>query len=166
MLPGFASGGGGVNKESALLVDIPATALWTLVPIAPGGLGGLGGRGVFGVFDLGGLGGFGVLMRYGLIERLREGAPTRDVGIGIGDGGWDSQSESVKGGGESGFGGGRTSPGIVILRIRCRGRGLAPEILGPWAVALALSSLSVIRGGGVVPVSSLFPGRMRDAWGE
>jgi hypothetical protein len=37
--PGTTSGGGGVHSRSALLVDIPATALCTFVPIEPGGRG-------------------------------------------------------------------------------------------------------------------------------
>ena len=60
-VPGLASGGGGVSRERALLVEIPATALWTLVPMAPGGRGGRGGLGVLGTFILGGLGGLGSL---------------------------------------------------------------------------------------------------------
>ena len=75
--------------------------------------GGLGGRGSLGSFSLGILGGFGGLIRPGLRD-----PPTRDVGIGMGEGGMDSQSESVRGGGESGFGGGSTSPGTVIFRLR------------------------------------------------
>ena len=112
MLPGLASAGGGHNNYRALRVVLPATALCTFVPIAPGGL---GGRGGFGSFSLGALGGLGGLIRPGLRD-----PPTRDVGIGMGDGGMDSQSESVKWIGESGFGGGKTSPGIVIFRLRMR----------------------------------------------
>jgi len=99
-------------------VDIPATALCTFVPIAPGGL---GGRDVFGTLIFGALGVLGGLMRPGLLGRLREDTPTRDVGIGTGEVGKDSHSESVIGGGESGFGGGSTSPGTVIFRLRYRG---------------------------------------------
>ena len=117
----MASGGGGLSNDSALLVDIPATALCTFVPIAPGGRGGLGGLGAFGTLGLAGFGAFSTFTRPGLTDRLRGGTPTRDVGIGIGDGGIDSQSDSVIGGGESGLGGGRTSPGTVILRLLCRG---------------------------------------------
>ena len=112
MLPGLASAGGGLSSDRALLVEIPATALCTFVPIAPGGL---GGRGCLGSFNLGILGAFGGLIRAGLRD-----PPTRDVGIGMGDGGMDSQSESVKWTGESGFGGGRTSPGTVTFRFRIR----------------------------------------------
>ena len=112
MLPGLASAGGGLSNDKALLVEMPATALCTFVPIAPGGR---GGRGGFGSFSLGTLGGFGGLIRVGLRD-----PPTRDVGIGMGDGGMDSQSESVKCTGESGFGGGNTSPGTVTFRLRIR----------------------------------------------
>jgi hypothetical protein len=89
--------------------------------MAPGGRGGLGSLGVFGTLIFKGLGGLGILIVLGLAERLRAGAPTREVGMGIGDIEGDSQSDSVKMG-ESGFGGGRTSPGTVTLRLLCRGR--------------------------------------------
>ena len=116
-LPGLASGGGGSKSDKALLVEMPATALCTFVPIAPGGR---GGRGVLGVFGLDCLGALGNLIRPGLLGLPRPGTPTRDVGIGIGEGGTDSHSESVVILGESGFGGGSTSPGTVTFRIRCR----------------------------------------------
>ena len=72
-----------MSRDSALLVEIPATALCTLVPITPGGLGGLGCRGVLGTLSLAGFGAFETL---GLLDLLRAGTPTRDVGIGTGDG--------------------------------------------------------------------------------
>lgn len=37
LLPGLASGGGGANWASALLVEMPAIELWTFVPRTPGG---------------------------------------------------------------------------------------------------------------------------------
>ena len=117
-MPGLASAGGGLRSERALLVEMPATALCTFVPIAPGGL---GGRAALGILILGAFGALGSLMRPGLLGRLREGTPTRDVGIGTGEGGIDSHSESVNGGGESGLGGGSTSPGTVIFLLRYRG---------------------------------------------
>ena len=110
LLPGLGSGGGGVSNDRALLVDMPATELCTFVPIWPGTR---GGRGGFGIFIFGNLGGLGALIRAGLRE-----PPTRDVGIGMGEGGADSQSESVGRSGESGFGGGSTSPGTVTFRLR------------------------------------------------
>ena len=110
LLPGLGSGGGGVSRDRALLVDMPATELCTFVPIWPGTR---GGRGGFGILIFGNLGGLGALIRAGLRE-----PPTRDVGIGMGEGGADSQSESVSGSGESGFGGGSTSPGTVTFRLR------------------------------------------------
>lgn len=115
-LPALASGGGGLSKERALLVEMPAIALCTFVPMTPAGRGGRG------VFSFGTLGGFGGRIRTVAVGRFRDAVPTREVGIGSGDGGADSQSESVTGGGESGFGGGRTSPGTVTLRLRWRGR--------------------------------------------
>ena len=108
-LPGFASGGGAGSRDNALLVDMPATWLCTFVPM-PGSLGGRGPRS-FGI-----LGGFGAFSRIGF-PFLRD-PPTRDVGIGRGEGGIDSQSDAVKEVGESGFGGGSTSPGIVIRFLR------------------------------------------------
>ena len=98
-----------MSKDRALLVEIPATALWTFVPTAPGGL---GGRGVFGTFNLGTFGILGGLIRMGLRD-----PPTRDVGIGSGEGGIDSGSECVIAE-SSGLGGGRTSPGTITLRLR------------------------------------------------
>ncbi len=143
-MPGLASGGGGVRSERALLVDIPATELCTFVPIAPGGLGGLG---ALGSFSLGILGGFGGLIRTGFRE-----PPTRDVAIGGGERIVDSQSESVNIAGESGFGGGSTSPGIVNIFFRCRLGGCAD----PLPADLAPSRRRVMRGGGV----------LRTAWGD
>ena len=96
---------------------MPATALWTLVPMAPGGLGGRGGLAAFGTLGFGGLGAFGGLLRLGLRERLRDGTPTREVGMGTGEGERDSHSDSGKSG-ESGFGGGKTSPGIIVFFCR------------------------------------------------
>ena len=95
------------------------------------------------------------------MDRLRGGAPTRDVGMGTGDGDRDSQSVSVMDGGESGFGGGSTSPGTVILRILCRGLWLPPWCREPFAF-----SLRVMRGGGVSPPSSILPSLARFACGE
>ena len=165
-MPGFASDGGGLNKDRALLVDIPATALCTFVPIAPGGRGGRDSFVAFGARIIGGLGGLGTFSRPGF-DRLLEGAPTREVGIGKGDGGTDSQSDSVMGGGESGLGGGRTSPGTVILRFRFfRARCIAPGVLADPTAARALSSLSVILGGGVFLVSLLLPCLARLACGD
>lgn len=129
-----------MSNDKALLVEIPATALCTFVPTAPGGL---GGRGVFGAFNFGVLGSFGGLIRAGLRE-----PPTRDVGIGIGDGGTDSQSESVNGSGESGLGGGSTSPGTVILRLLCLFSCFVESLLA-FAAARAPSRRSVRRGVGV-----------------
>lgn len=87
-------------------------------------------------------------MRTGTVGRFREDAPTLEVGIGSGDGGADSHSESVIGGGESGFGGGSTSPGTVILRPLCRGRWAeAPRLLsgrGPFRVRRAVPSVPLI----------------------
>jgi len=162
-LPGLASGGGGSSKERALLVEIPATALCTFVPMTPGGL---GPRGILRSFILGGFGGLGSLILPGLLDLLREGAPTRDVGIGTGDGGNDSQSETVLGGGESGFGGGRTSPGTVTFRARFLGRVTDVGALAADAAARAPSRRSVIRGGGVPSVSALRPPRDRLSCGE
>lgn len=163
MLPGLASGGGGLKSESALLVDIPATALCTFVPIVPGGL---GGRGVLGTLIFGGLGGLGTFTPAGLIDLLRDGAPTLEVGIGIGEGGTDSQSESVVGGGESGLGGGNTSPGTVIFRMRVPCRAPEPGVRFEAAAARAPSSRRVIRGGGVPSMSPFLPVLTRLAWGE
>lgn len=129
-----------MSNDSALLVEIPATALCTFVPTAPGGL---GGRGALGPFNFGILGSFGGRIRAGLRE-----PPTREVGMGIGDGGTDSQSESVKGRGESGFGGGSTSPGTVTLRLLCLLSVFAEPALA-FAAARAPSRRSVIRGAGV-----------------
>lgn len=163
MLPGLASGGGGLKSERALLVDMPATALCTFVPIVPGGL---GGRGIFGTLILCGLGAFGTFIPAGLIDLLRDGAPTRDVGIGIGDGGIDSQSESVVGGGESGLGGGKTSPGTVTFRLRYLCRPPEPGVRFEAAAARAPSSRRVMRGGGVPSKSPFLPGLARLACGE
>ncbi len=168
-LPGLASGGGGSSKDSALLVEIPATALCTLVPITPGGL---GPRGILGslILGLGSFGGLGGFTSAGLSDRFRNGAPTRVVVMGIGDGGNDSQSDTVLGGGESGFGGGRTSPGTVTFRPRFLARdtelgGLAATAAA--AAARAPSRRSVIRGGGVVPAPVLtLPPLDRFACGE
>ena len=124
MLPGLASAGGGVSSERALLVEMPATWLCTLVPTCPGGRGGFGGRGVFGslctlgtlIFrGLGGFGGFGVLLWFGWECDSHRTAvpPTRATGGRTGELGGESDSESVYKG-ESGFGGGKTSPGTVI----------------------------------------------------
>lgn len=163
MLPGLASVGGGLRSERALLVDMPATALCTFVPIVPGGL---GGRGIFGTLVLCAFGALGTFIPAGLIDLLRDGAPTRDVGIGIGEGGTDSQSESVVGGGESGLGGGNTSPGTVTFRFRYRCRGPEPGVRLEAAAARAPSSRRVIRGGGVPSMSPFLPGLMRFACGE
>ena len=163
MLPGLASGGGGLKSERALLVDMPATALCTFVPIVPGGL---GGRGVFGTLILCGLGGLGTFIPAGLIDLLCDGAPTREVGIGIGEGGTDSQSESVVSGGESGLGGGKTSPGTVTFRLRYRCRAPEPGVRFEAAAARAPSSRRVIRGGGVPSTSPFLPGLARLACGE
>ena len=84
----MASGGGGVSKDKALLVEIPATVLCTFVPTAPGGR---AGRGGFGSFSLGNLGGFGGFSRMGLRDD-----PTRDVATGTGESIEDSRSESVR----------------------------------------------------------------------
>lgn len=101
-----------------------------------------GSRGGRGPLSFGVLGGFGAFNRIGF-PFLRD-PPTRDVGIGSGDGGMDSQSEAVNEVGESGFGGGSTSPGTVIRLLRS----LA---LWGWLEALPVglgpSSLSVMRGG-------------------
>ena len=141
-LPGLASAGGGLSRERALLVDIPATALCTLVPTIPGTRVGRG------VFCLGCFGGFGGRIRTGAVGRLREDAPTREVGIGNGEGGADSHSESVTGGGESGLGGGSTSPGTVTLRLRWRERWVetATSLIGrgPFSVRRAVPSVPLI----------------------
>ena len=80
--------------------------------------------------------------------------PTRDVGMGSGEGGIDSQSEAVKEVGESGFGGGSTSPGTVIRLLRSRAFWGWLEALPPEAPCLAPSSRSVMRGGGVLRVAT------------
>ena len=100
-----------MRSDRALLVEIPATELCTFVPIVPGGL---GGRGTFGSFNLGSLGGLGGRIRTGFRE-----PPTREVAIGGGERIADSQSESVNIAGESGLGGGSTSPGMVNIFFRC-----------------------------------------------
>ena len=95
-----------------------------------------------GPFSLGGFGGFGALSRIGF-PFLRD-PPTRDVGIGRGDGGIDSQSDAVNDVGESGLGGGSTSPGMVIRFLRSFG---FEGCEAARALDFGPSSRRVIRGG-------------------
>jgi hypothetical protein len=107
-----------------------------------------------GTLILSALGSLGILTLLGL-SLLRDGTPTREVGIGTGDRGSDSQSDSVLGGGESGLGGGSTSPGIVIRRLRLLSLLIVPGGLpGPEPVR-APSRRSVMRGP-VVASTSVF----------
>lgn len=112
--PFATSGGGAVRAIKAFDVLIPATAECAFVPEEPG----TRTRGVFWVVSLGsvaGLGSFGVFGGLPVVGLLRDLSWLGERGGGEGEG------EKSDGGEESGFGGGRTSPGTMIFWALTRG---------------------------------------------
>ena len=153
-LPGFASTGGATSNARALLVEIPATALWTLVPITPGGLGGRAAFGSFGAFSLIVFDDFGILGFSSPSERLLKESPMRDVATGTGEGGPKSHSASESTG-ERASGGGRTSPGTVMFCDLCRLWALDGTFLPVVLIVRAPSRRSAVRGSWGGPVNFL-----------
>ena len=79
--------------------------------------------------------------------------PTRAVGGKKGELGGKSDSESVNKG-ESGFGGGKTSPGTVIRWGRCLLRCPFAEVFWLLPVAVTAPRRRVMRAGGLLIISS------------